>query len=186
VSGGAPPWEALEPQLDCGVDAQVQDALMRTRRNNAAAATAGPAIDRFRSFLHERSLRVTDVREAIVRAAMGRDGHFDIDELTRDVQGLGVEASRATVYRALPLLMEAGIIQPTILSGERRRYEAAFGHAHHDHLICSRCGKVVEFQFEAFEVLQKEVAAKYGYELKGHFHELIGVCSSCKKARAES
>ena len=159
---------------------------MRTRRNNGPDPTIGHAIERFRNFLHERSLRVTDVREAIVRAAMARGGHFDIDELTQDVQGMGVEASRATVYRALPLLMKAGIIQPTLLSGERRRYEAAFGHAHHDHLICSRCGKVVEFQFEAFEVLQKEVATKYGYELNGHFHELIGVCSSCKTRRGDN
>jgi Fur family ferric uptake transcriptional regulator len=159
---------------------------MRIRRNNPADPTIGHAVERFRGFLHEHSLRVTDVREAIVRAAMARGGHFDIDQLTRDVQAMGVEASRATVYRALPLLMKAGIIQPTLLSGERRRYEAAFGHTHHDHLICSRCGKVVEFQFEAFEVLQKEVAAKYGYELKGHFHELIGLCSSCKKKRAEN
>lgn len=144
------------------------------------------ALDQFREFLHQRSLRVTDVREAIVRAALAREGHFDIEELTQDVQAQGMDASRATVYRALPLLMEAGIIQPTMVSGEKRRYEAAFGHEHHDHLVCSRCGKVVEFHFEAFEMLQHDLAAKYGFELTAHFHELIGVCADCRKERAHA
>lgn len=158
---------------------------MRTSRNKpmASGATVAQALERFRAFLHERSLRVTDVREAIAQAAVARGGHFDIEELVRDVQALGIEASRATVYRALPLLVDAGIIQPTMLSGERRRYEAAFGHEHHDHLVCSRCGKVVEFQFEAFEVLQREIAARYGFELEGHVHELIGVCPDCGRKK---
>lgn len=139
------------------------------------------ALTRFRDVVHRQSLRMTDVREAIVKAALARKGHFDVEELTRDVQQQhGVDASRATVYRALPLLLEAGIIQPTVLSGERRRYEAAYGKDHHDHLICSRCDKVIEFHFEAFEMLQRDLAAKYGFELTAHVHELIGICSDCK------
>jgi Fur family ferric uptake transcriptional regulator len=156
---------------------------MRISRNIAAvaAATINEALDRFREVLRRRSLRMTDVREAIVRAVLARRGHFDIEELTRDVQVQGVDASRATVYRALPLLVEAGIIQPTMLSGGKRHYEAAFGHEHHDHLICSQCGKVIEFQFEAFEMLQRDLAAKYGFALVAHYHELIGVCGDCQR-----
>ena len=90
-------------------------------------------LDRFRDFLHDHSLRATDLREGIVRAALARNGHFDIDELVSDVKAQGVEASRATVYRALPLLIEAGIIQQTISPGQRRRYEAVVGQEHHDH-----------------------------------------------------
>ena len=142
-------------------------------------ASMQQALDRFRGFLHDRSLRVTDLREGIIKAALLRSGHFDIDELVADVRAQGVDASRATVYRALPLLMEAGIIQQTISPGERRRYEATVGQEHHDHLVCTRCGKVVEFQFEAFEVLQREVASKYGFRLTGHSHELFGVCATC-------
>jgi Fur family ferric uptake transcriptional regulator len=149
----------------------------------APSDSAAAAVAQFRSFLHQKQLRATDIREDIVRAVVAREGHFDIDELVDDVRRRGVEASRATVYRALPLLMEAGILQPAIVSGDRRYYEVAFGRAHHDHLICAHCGASLEFQFEAFEVLQKEVASKYGYELIGHFHELIGVCSKCRGRR---
>ncbi len=142
------------------------------------------ALERFRKVLHAKSLRWTEEREAIVKAALAKEGHFEIQELVTALSDQGVEASRATVYRALPLLIEAGLIHPTVLSGKRHRYEATFGHQHHDHLICSHCNKVVEFQFEAFEILQREVAAKYGFDLTEHVHELIGVCTDCRRARS--
>lgn len=138
------------------------------------------ALEKFRLFLRDRSLRMTDARETVVKIALEQGGHFDVDELVAEAERRGLEASRATVYRMLPLLMEAGIVQHAVVSGPRRRYEAAFGQEHHDHLICTRCGKVVEFHFEAFEMLQREIAAKYDFELTGHFHELIGICRACR------
>lgn len=161
---------------------------MTPKRAAAAAVVdldgrSAAAIEHFRAFLRDKSLRNSDVREAIVKTVMSRREHFDIEQLTAEVRRQGIDASPATVYRALPLLIEAGLIQPTLLSGERRRYEAAFGREHHDHLICSRCGRIVEFHFEAFEVLQDEVAAKYGFELTAHHHELIGVCDACRNKR---
>lgn len=140
----------------------------------------GEALEKFRLFLRDRSLRMTEARETVVKIALEQRGHFDVDELVAEAERRGLEASRATVYRLLPLLMEAGIVQHAVVSGERRRYEAAFGQEHHDHLICGRCGKVVEFHFEAFEMLQREIAAKYDFELTGHFHELIGICRACR------
>ena len=65
-------------------------------------------LDQFRDFLHGRSLRATDVREGILKAILARGGHFDIDELVRDVRDQGLEASRATVYRALPSVQRSG------------------------------------------------------------------------------
>jgi Fur family ferric uptake transcriptional regulator len=115
-------------------------------------------LTQFREFINGRSLRATNVRQGILRAILARQGHFDIDELVRDLQAQGLEASRATVYRALPLFKEAGIIQSTLKSADRRCYESTVGHEHHDHLICTSCGKIVDFQFEAFEILQREVA----------------------------
>ncbi len=141
------------------------------------------AIAQFRDFLHKRSLRATEVREGILRAILERKGHFDIQELVGDLRAQRVDASRATVYRTLPLLREAGIVQSTVKSGGCRRFEPAVGQEHHDHLLCTRCGRVVEFQFEAFEVLQREVASKYGFQLTGHSHELFGLCPACRARR---
>jgi Fur family transcriptional regulator, ferric uptake regulator len=151
-------------------------------RGELPGAASTDAVDRFKRLLHDRALRVTDIRVAIVKAALSRVGHFTADELVHDVQALGFQDPRATVYRAIPLLLESGILQPTVVSGERRLYEVAFGKEHHDHLICNRCGTVVEFQFEAFEMLQRDLAEKHGFRLTAHFHELIGVCASCQES----
>jgi Fur family ferric uptake transcriptional regulator len=136
----------------------------------------------FKETLHKRGLRYSSVREAIAKAALNYDGHFEVNDLMRQLRDAKVkDAHLATVYRTLPLLVESGLIQPTLLSaGERHFYEAAFERPHHDHLICTSCGKVVEFEFEAFEVLQRDVAERYGFRLSAHFHELLGQCADCR------
>ncbi len=137
------------------------------------------ALDRFEKFLEKRELRLTDARAAIVEAALARVGHYPIEDLIADLKARGIRGSKATVYRTLPLLAEAGILQPAIVAGDTKSYETTFGQEHHDHLICTRCRKVIEFGFEAFEILQREVAGKYGFRLEGHHHELVGTCPEC-------
>ncbi len=160
---------------------------MRQSRNKSAPHPPGAerALDQFGRFLSERSLRLTAARTAIVEAALERRGHFPIEDLVADLRRRGIRGSKATVYRALPLLTEAGIIQPAVISGDVKKYETAFGREHHDHLVCRVCGEVVEFEFEAFEILQREIAAKHGFTLEGHLHQLWGRCRDCQaRARA--
>lgn len=142
------------------------------------------ALDRFEAFLRQKELRLTEARAAIVEAALARRGHYPIEELIADLKRRGIRGSKATVYRTLPLLAEAGILQPAILAGESRSYETTFGQAHHDHIRCSRCGKVVEFGFEPFERLQREVAQSHGFRLESHHHELVGTCPDCLASEA--
>jgi Fur family ferric uptake transcriptional regulator len=151
----------------------------RTEGTPEPDARTREALERFERFLESRSLRLTEARAAIVEAALAREGHYPLDELIADLKARGIRGSKATVYRTLPLLAEAGILEPAILAGESRSYETTYGRQHHDHLLCARCGKVVEFEFEAFEILQKEVAARYGFRLEGHHHELLGTCPEC-------
>jgi Fur family ferric uptake transcriptional regulator len=146
------------------------------------------ALARFREVLHARSLKVSKVREAIARAALGYQGHFSVEDLLRVLQRRGVhEAHMATVYRALPLLVQAGLIQAALISkGDGQRYEAAFEREHHDHLVCTCCGRVVEVQSAALEALQLEIAARHGFELEDHVHELRGRCKECRRAPARA
>jgi len=137
------------------------------------------ALERFERFLHRKDLRLTEARAAIVEAALARDGHYPIEELIADLKARGIRGSKATVYRTLPLLAEAGILQPAIIAADTKSYETTFGKGHHDHLLCSGCGKVVEFEFEAFEILQRDVASKHGFRLVAHYHELVGTCRDC-------
>lgn len=123
---------------------------------------------------------MTAVREAIVLAVLARKGHFEVSELARDLRALHVRgAALPTVYRVMPFLLEAGLIEPTLLSGTAHRFEVAFERERHDHLICTRCDKVVEFGFEAFDALEREVARRFGFHLTGRVHELVGTCPEC-------
>ena len=155
---------------------------MRRRRKEEKAldARTQEALDRFERFLHEKDLRLTEARAAIVEAALSRQGHYPLEDLIADLRKRGIRGSKATVYRTLPLLAEAGILQPAVVAGDGKSYETTYGRQHHDHLLCKRCGKVIEFEFEAFEILQREVAARYGFRLDGHHHELVGLCPECQ------
>lgn len=142
------------------------------------------ALARLTALIRQKGLRHSTVREAIARVALTYDGHFEVNDLLRELRARDVkDAHLATVYRTLPLLLEAGLIQATLRSAhERQFFEPAFERPHHDHLICTSCRKVVEFEFEAFEVLQRDLAARYGFELTDHFHELLGRCADCRAA----
>jgi Fur family transcriptional regulator, ferric uptake regulator len=141
------------------------------------------ALERFRGVLHQRKLKMSSVREAIAHAVLRYQGHFSVDDLVRELHAHGVhEAHMATVYRALPLLVEAGLIEPALVSkGDGQRYEVTFETEHHDHLVCTQCGRVVEYQSEPLEALQREIAKRYGFELDDHVHELRGRCKECRR-----
>jgi len=154
---------------------------MRTSRNNQKGGRVGHAAGRLRAFLRARGLRMTGEREALVRAALGRRRHFTLDELVDQAVGHDARASRATVYRGLPILIEAGILQPVLVSDEPRRFELALGRRHHDHLLCRLCGRVVEFRSSTIEDEQLRVATRHGFRLTNHVHELVGDCAACRR-----
>jgi Fur family ferric uptake transcriptional regulator len=162
---------------------------MRTSRSTVGVdeARMRRAIDRLRETIREKSLKMTSVREAIVRAALSYDGHFSVDDLLQVLRNARIkDAHLATVYRAMPLLVEAGLVQPALVSeGDSQIYEAAFEREHHDHLVCTGCGRVIEYHSEALEALQRDIASRYGFELNGHVHVLRGRCRDCRRARAE-
>lgn len=165
---------------------QLNEGTGAAERDSAEAVER--ALGSFRRALKRKRLRFSSVREAIARAALAYDGHFEVNDLMRVLTNANVkDAHLATVYRTLPLLVEAGLIQHALLSsGERRFYERAFERPHHDHLICVDCHKIVEFEFEAFEVLQRDIATRYRFELLDHVHELLGRCADCAATKRDS
>lgn len=126
---------------------------------------------------------MSKVRESIARAALAYQGHFSVDDLVRSLQEEGVhDAHQATVYRAVPLMVEAGLIQPALVSkADGQRYETAFEREHHDHLVCTSCGRVVEYRSEALEAMQREIAQRFDFELDDHVLELRGRCKACRR-----
>lgn len=162
--------------------------MSRAARRGTSSLRADPGrlergLERFRQVLRERALKMSLVREAIARAALSYDGHFSVDELLAVLQARGVrEAHMATIYRALPLMVEAGLIQPAPAAhSDGQRYEVAFERERHDHLVCTGCARVIEYQSEALEVLQREIAQRYEFELDGRVHVLRGRCKECRR-----
>ena len=157
---------------------------MQLLRAGSVLGEAGVAraLERLNTLVKERGLKSSSARDAVARVALRRRGHFSVDELITDLKIHGSsDVHAATVYRVLPLLVEAGLLQLTqVSSREGARYERAFERQHHDHLICTSCGKVVEFEFEAIELLQQDVAERAGFQLTGHIHELLGICGDCR------
>ena len=121
-----------------------------------------------------KGLRMTGQRRVIAQVLEDSDDHPDVEELYARAMAVDGQISLATVYRTVNLFQEAGILDKLEFGDGRARYEDA-QRDHHDHLIDMNSGEVIEFIDEEIEALQERIAAKLGYELRGHRLELYGV-----------
>ncbi|MEO0390752.1 MAG: Fur family transcriptional regulator [Pseudomonadota bacterium] len=121
-----------------------------------------------------KGLRMTHPRRVIAQVLEGSDDHPDVEELYARASAVDASISIATVYRTVKLFEEAGILEKLEFGDGRARYEDA-ERDHHDHLIDLSTGEVIEFVDPDIEALQERIAAKLGYELRGHRLELFGV-----------
>jgi Fur family ferric uptake transcriptional regulator len=137
----------------------------------------------FREYLERQDLRFTKEREAILDEVSKRKGHFDPEELHYALRNRGHNVSRASVYRTIPLLVEAGLLEEVERTHTHSHYENAYGKDHHDHMLCLECGKVVEFFSEELENIQDRVCAELGFEGVSHTLEIKGYCPKCAKKR---
>ena len=122
----------------------------------------------------EKGLKMTEPRKVIARVLSDATDHPDVEALHRRVRDLDSSISIATVYRTVKLFEESGILDKLEFGDGRARYENA-DREHHDHLIDSNSGKVIEFVDNEIEKLQELIALRLGYELRGHKLELYGV-----------
>lgn len=135
---------------------------------------------RFREFIAARGLKSTKERKEILDAVMETSGHFDPEELYQRLRGRGSKASRASVYRTIPLLIEGGFIEEVERIDKHAHYERVIGISHHDHMICTHCGRVIEFYSPTLEMLQDELCTKENFRKVRHHLEILGICSSCE------
>jgi Fur family transcriptional regulator, ferric uptake regulator len=158
--------------------------MERVAQRALSAAQIEKALERFRECLRAAGQKRSLVREAIAREAPRGTGHFSIDELATRLRERGVDAAHAaTVYRTVPLMVDAGLLQTALLSrSEEQRFEVSFEREHHDHLVCRSCGAVTEFHSEPLEALQVRIAEHFGFVVESHVHELIGLCKRCAGA----
>lgn len=133
----------------------------------------------FKEFLEKKGLKFTKERAVILKEVFSYHGHFDPDELLIKMRKKGLRVSKASIYRTLPLLLESGLIEEVEKIDKHAHYEHTFGHGHHDHMICMKCGKVIELFSDGLERLQEELCKKENFKGIRHVMEIRGYCKKC-------
>ena len=133
-------------------------------------------------FLEQKGLKHTRQRDAILDVFLEAEGHTTSEEIYRKVREGHPGIGHTTVYRTMKLLVEAGLAQERHFDDGAVRYEME--HEHHDHLVCLKCGAIIEFECEMIERTQEEIAQRYGFRVLRHRHELYGHCTACRDDNA--
>jgi Fur family ferric uptake transcriptional regulator len=132
------------------------------------------------AYMVRQGLRSTEQRRVIVDTFVGAQSHLTIEELLALVKKRDPRIGYATVYRTLKMLAESGIANELHFGDGFSRYELREALSHHDHLICTACGMIIEFEEPAIEQIQERVAARYDFVVTSHRHELYGLCPNCR------
>ena len=136
-------------------------------------------MERFRLHLVNQGMKLTKQREAIAAAFFDGEKHLSLSEILELSRQRQAGIGYATVYRTMRLMSEGGLATEHRFGDGETQYEASLEGEHHDHLICERCDKVIEFEDHQIELLQEAVARDHGFRISSHRHEIYGVCSSC-------
>lgn len=133
--------------------------------------------------LRKVGLKVTLPRVKILELleeAHGGGSHLSAEDVFRRLRDSGEDIGLATVYRVLTQFQDAGLVIKHNFDNDQAVFELESGH-HHDHMVCMRCNKVIEFSDEVIEQRQQDIARKHGFKLTHHNLTMHGICSDCQK-----
>jgi Fur family transcriptional regulator, ferric uptake regulator len=136
----------------------------------------------FNRFTVGKGLRSTRQRDIILDFFLATQQHISVEELYLKIKAVHPGIGNATVYRTLKLFVEAGLAREVLLHDGQTRYEHIVEGEHHDHLVCTSCNAVIEFENETIEKLQDEIAMRHGFYIKSHKLEIYGLCAQCRAA----
>lgn len=142
-------------------------------------------LELLRLYIQSRNMRYTPEREEVVREVFSRHDHFTADDLYLGLREKNSCISRASIYRTLPLLTDAGLVDEVFTKGGVTYYEHTYGHEDHCHLRCLVCGRVDEFSESSLEGLDRRLAKRLGYVVTGHRLEVNGVCPDCQDSEGQ-
>jgi Fur family ferric uptake transcriptional regulator len=134
----------------------------------------------FNEFATSKGLRSTRQRDIILDIFLSTHQHVSVEDLYLKVKASYPAIGQATVYRTLKLFVEAGLAREVLLHDGQTRYEHIMAGEHHDHLVCTGCNAIFEFENETIEKLQDEIAARHGFKIRSHKLEIYGLCSACR------
>lgn len=139
----------------------------------------------FLKHIQKEGLKRTAQRDLILDVFLQSEGHVSGEDLYQLVREKDPTVGQTTVYRTLRLLTDAGLAREVRFGDGRAHYEHNYKHQHHDHMICSECGKIIEFYSPELEAIQDAMAAKYKFQLTEHLLRMIGICADCRRKQRE-
>jgi Fur family ferric uptake transcriptional regulator len=136
-------------------------------------------LEKFNGFLKSNGLKPTTERLTILKEALTTDGHFEADDLLVILKKKGQKSSRATVYRTLDIMSQAGVLRKVCLGESAVQFEKINNKPHHDHLICRKCGGKIEFINPEFEQIRRQICSRHNFQPSGYCFQIFGTCSDC-------
>lgn len=140
----------------------------------------------FLEHIQAAGLRRTSQRDLILETFLSNEEHLTSEDLYWLVHKQDPTVGHTTVYRTLRLLTEAGLAREVRFGDNKTYYEHHYNHAHHDHMICTECGKVIEFFSPEIESLQDQMADNFGFKPTHHSLRLWGICADCQHKKLGS
>ena len=144
-------------------------------------ADGAALLERFRRHLREHHQPITRQRDLVAQVVFHSNDHLSVEAIRRQLKERGEQVGLATVYRTLDLLVESGLVRAHEFGEGFKRFEPRAAQADHEHLICERCGAVVEFANERLERMLPVLADEHGFQHRRHRVEIYGVCRSCRQ-----
>ena len=135
----------------------------------------------FSNFLRTKGLKLTSPRKIILEAVFTTHEHFNVDAMYDLIRQTHSNVSRATIYRTMPLLVEAGLIKQSVRCQAKDYYEHIYGHSNHLHLICKVCGEIIEADSKEVEKAIEKIALKYNFSATEFDLAARGICSTCSE-----
>ena len=167
--------------------AHILPNLPRVAAARPEALPYEPVCAIFRRYLHGRKLKFTPERAMILDAVLRNTGLFEAERLVGDLKKIGHAVSRATAYRTLAHLQDAGILKQVFFDNRQSYYEVIAGRQTYDYLICVATGKVVEFSSDKLRRLREEICREHGFSTLSHQFHIFGLSpeAQAKAAAAE-
>ena len=137
-------------------------------------------IDILEDYISENNLKITKQRRIVLKSFLECKNHISVEELYNLVLKTEPKIGLATVYRTLALLTKSGLALEMDFGDGQKRYESSYKSVHHDHMVCTECGKILEFNHPLIEKYQEEVAMQKNFKITSHKLDLFGLCQDCK------
>lgn len=165
---------------DMAEEPKVLPSIPKVKEAHRTLTPYEPLCAIFRRYLHKSKLKFTPERAMILEAVLTRSGLFQAESLVKDLRKAGHQVSRATVYRTLSHLQDAGILKQIFFDNKQSHFEVIAGRQANDYLICVVTGKVIEFSSERMRQLRDEICAEHGFDPVSHQLHIYGISPEAK------